>query len=61
MITAIRLGVIAREQAYARYLLSPEELAAWERAFDQGGYRALSGKAGARQRRQRDAGNTRFI
>ena len=50
VITAIRLGIIAREDAYARYLLSPAELAAWEAAYDQGGRRALSGKAAARRR-----------
>lgn len=27
------------------YLLSPEELASWEAAFDQGGHRALTNKA----------------
>ena len=50
VILAIRLGVIGREAAYKRYRLSPEELVAWEVAFDRGGHRALSGKATARQR-----------
>jgi hypothetical protein len=35
VILAIRAGVISREEAYERYALSPEELAAWEAAFDR--------------------------
>jgi hypothetical protein len=50
VILAIRWGIIGREAACARYLLSPEELVAWEVAFDRGGHRALSGKAAARRR-----------
>jgi hypothetical protein len=38
-------GLITREQAYAMYRLSPEELASWEQAFERGGYRALSLKS----------------
>ena len=50
VILAIRSGFIEREAACARYLLSPEELVACEEAFDRDGRRALSGKAAARQR-----------
>jgi hypothetical protein len=57
VILAIRLGIIARADAYARYLLSPEEFAAWETAFDQGGRQALSGKAAARQRMEKNSGS----
>jgi hypothetical protein len=38
---AIRQGIIAREVAYERYRLSPEELAAWEAAFDTAGAAGL--------------------
>ena len=38
---ATRAGVISREEAYERYALSPEELAAWEAAFDRHGIRGL--------------------
>jgi hypothetical protein len=41
VVLAIRAGVISREEAYERYGLSPEELAAWEMAFDQYGIRGL--------------------
>ena len=41
VVRAIRGGVISREEAYERYMLSPEELAAWETAFDQYGIRGL--------------------
>jgi hypothetical protein len=34
-----------RAAAYEMYMLSPEELASWEAAFDRGGYRALLNKA----------------
>ena len=50
VILAIRWGFIGRDAACARYLLSPEELVTWEVAFDRGGHRALSVKAAARQR-----------
>ena len=45
MVLCIRSGLISREEAYAAYSLSPEELAAWEAAFDRGGYKALTNKA----------------
>jgi hypothetical protein len=50
---AIRQGLIAREQAYRRYALSPEELASWEDAFDSGGLRAFSTKGMLRARKTR--------
>ena len=49
VVLGIRNGLITRDQAYAAYSLSPEELASWEAAFDNGGQRALSIKS-ARQR-----------
>jgi hypothetical protein len=45
VVKAIRAGLITREQAYDDYLLSPEELAVWETAFDQGGHTNITGKA----------------
>lgn len=45
VILGIRRGLITRERAYEMYLLSQEELASWETAFDQGGHRALTNKA----------------
>jgi len=41
VVVATRAGVISREEAYERYALSPEELAAWEAAFDRHGSRGL--------------------
>jgi hypothetical protein len=41
IVLATRAGVISREEAYERYALSPEELAAWEAAFEQHGIRSL--------------------
>lgn len=41
VVAAIRAGVISREEACARYLLSPEELTAWEAAFDRNGVPGL--------------------
>jgi hypothetical protein len=41
VVLATRAGVISREEAYERYALSPEELAAWEAAFEQHGIRSL--------------------
>jgi Protein of unknown function (DUF1153) len=63
VVFAARSGNISREEAYRRYLLSPEELAAWEAALDQNGipglrstrqqsYRhALLGKGARREKR----------
>ncbi len=41
VVFAARSGKISREEAYRRYLLSPEELAAWEAAIDQNGIPGL--------------------
>ena len=41
IVLATRAGIISREEAYERYMLSPEELAAWETVFDQNGIRSL--------------------
>jgi hypothetical protein len=41
VVLATRAGVISREGACERYMLSPEELVAWETAFDQHGIRGL--------------------
>jgi hypothetical protein len=41
VIVAMLTGVITREQACERYLLSEEELAGWETAFERRGIRGL--------------------
>jgi hypothetical protein len=41
VVLAARSGIISREEAYRRYQLSPEELAAWEAALDQNGVPGL--------------------
>lgn len=41
VVVATRAGLISREEACEPYPLSPEELAIWEAAFDQGGVRGL--------------------
>lgn len=41
VVAATRAGVISREEACARYLLSVEELASWEKAFDRNGVPGL--------------------
>jgi|ERR1700730_13456964 Protein of unknown function (DUF1153) len=41
VVLATRAGVISREEGYERYALSPEELAAWDAAFDQHGILGL--------------------
>jgi hypothetical protein len=41
VIAAARAGLISREEARARYMLSDEELAEWERAFDRDGVPGL--------------------
>ena len=53
VVKAIRVGAITRDEACARYLLSLEELAAWELGFDQAGAAGLSTKSLVR-RRERD-------
>jgi Protein of unknown function (DUF1153) len=41
VVAAARAGLISREEACARYMLSDEELVAWERALDQNGVPGL--------------------
>jgi len=41
VVAAARAGLISREEACARYVMSDEELAEWERAFDQNGVPGL--------------------
>lgn len=41
VVVATRTGVITREEACERYLLSDEELAGWETAFDKSGIPGL--------------------
>jgi hypothetical protein len=41
VVVAVRAGVLGRQEACERYLLSPEELAGWETAFDQNGIAGL--------------------
>jgi hypothetical protein len=41
VVAGVRTGIISRKEACERYLLSPEELAAWETAFDQNGIPGL--------------------
>lgn len=52
VVMAIRRGLIIRDEAYERYLLSPEELAAWEAALDQNGTAGLLTKRMFYYRRQ---------
>jgi hypothetical protein len=53
VVLAARSGMISREEAYRRYLLSPEELAAWEAALDLNG---VPGLRSTRQQNYRRAG-----
>jgi hypothetical protein len=41
VVVAMRTGAITREEACVRYLLSYEELASWEAAFDRNGIPGL--------------------
>ncbi|HEY3909508.1 MAG TPA: DUF1153 domain-containing protein [Stellaceae bacterium] len=41
IVAALRTGAISRDEACARYLICDEELASWERAFDQNGVPGL--------------------
>lgn len=41
VVAAARAGLISREEACKRYMLSDEELLAWERALDQNGVPGL--------------------
>jgi hypothetical protein len=53
---ATRTGVLTREEARERYLLSHEELAAWEAAFDKSGIPGL--RISSLRIYRRRAGNT---
>jgi len=57
VVIGIRTGLITREEASRRYLLSPEELASWEAALDEHGYTGLTMKT-LRQRRRVGAGRS---
>jgi len=41
VVSAVRKGVLSREQAVARYQLTDEEFGSWERALDSHGVRGL--------------------
>jgi Protein of unknown function (DUF1153) len=41
VVAAARAGLISREEVCARYMMSDEELVAWERAYDQNGVPGL--------------------
>ncbi len=41
VVAAARSGLISREEACARYMMSDEELVAWERDLDQNGVAGL--------------------
>ena len=41
VIAAARAGLISREEACARYMLSDQELVEWEQAFDRNGIPGL--------------------
>lgn len=41
VISAARAGLISRQEICERYLMSDEELVAWERAFDENGVPGL--------------------
>ncbi len=49
VVAAVVSGQITIEEAMARYSLSLEEFAAWQRAFDRGGVKALRMGAIARE------------
>jgi hypothetical protein len=51
VIRAVRNGVLSLPEVRARYLLSEEELAAWEADFDRNGISGLQQKS-LRRRRQ---------
>ena len=51
VVKAIRVGAITRDEACARYLLSLEELAAWEIGFDKAGTAGLSAKGSLKHRK----------
>jgi transposase-like protein len=41
VVAAARTGLISRQEVCARYMMSDEELVAWERAYDQNGVPGL--------------------
>jgi hypothetical protein len=41
VVAAARAGLISRDEVCARYMMSDEELVAWERAYDQNGVPGL--------------------
>jgi hypothetical protein len=49
ILVAVRTGVITREEACQRYLLSEEEFAGWEVAFDRAGIHGLRVQSYRRQ------------
>jgi hypothetical protein len=51
VLRAVRNGLIGRDEVCARYLLSEEELAAWQADFDRNGLSGLQQKS-LRQRRR---------
>jgi Protein of unknown function (DUF1153) len=54
VIRAVRNGLLTAAQVRARYLLSEEELAAWQAAFERNGLAGLQQKS-LRQRRRQDS------
>jgi hypothetical protein len=59
VILGIRSGIISREEAYSRYLLSAEELASWEESFDRHGIAGLTAKTTGVKYRERFLGARR--
>jgi hypothetical protein len=51
VIRAVRNGLLTREEVRARYLLSEEELSAWQADFERNGIAGLQQKS-LRQRRR---------
>ena len=41
---AVQSGILARSEAYDRYMISQEELSRWEEAFGQDGVAGLRAK-----------------
>jgi len=53
VIRAVRNGTLSPAEVRARYLLSEEELAAWQADFDRNGLAGLQQKSLRQRRRQR--------
>ena len=53
VIRAVRDGILTSDEVRARYLLSAEELAAWQADFDHNGIAGLQQKSLRQRRRQR--------